>query len=38
VAGNPGCALQIAARSEGRLTVYHPVEILDASLSGRSLP
>ncbi len=38
VAGNPGCALQIAARSEGRLTVYHPVEILDASISGRSLP
>jgi glycolate oxidase iron-sulfur subunit len=37
VAGNPGCALQIAALSEGRLTVYHPVEILDASISGRSL-
>ena len=38
VAGNPGCALQIAAHSEGRLSVYHPVEILDASISGRSLP
>jgi glycolate oxidase iron-sulfur subunit len=37
VAGNPGCALQIASRSEGRLTVYHPVEVLDASISGRSL-
>ncbi len=38
VAGNPGCALQIAAHSEGRLSVYHPVEVLDASISGRSLP
>jgi glycolate oxidase iron-sulfur subunit len=38
VAGNPGCALQIAAHSEGRLPVYHPVEVLDASITGRSLP
>ena len=38
VAGNPGCALQIEAHSEGRLPVYHPVEVLDASISGRSLP
>jgi glycolate dehydrogenase iron-sulfur subunit len=38
VAGNPGCALQITAHSEGRLPVYHPVEVLDASISGRSLP
>jgi glycolate oxidase iron-sulfur subunit len=38
VAGNPGCALQIAAHSEGALAVYHPIEILDASISGRSLP
>ena len=38
VAGNPGCALQIAAHSHGRLPVYHPVEVLDASISGRSLP
>jgi len=37
VAGNPGCALQIAAHSDRKLTVYHPVEILDASISGRSL-
>jgi len=36
VAGNPGCALQIAAHTEGRLPVYHPVEVLDASISGRS--
>ena len=38
VAGNPGCALQISAHSEGQLSVYHPVELLDASISGRSLP
>ena len=38
VAGNPGCALQIAAHSDHRLSVYHPVEVLDASISGRSLP
>jgi glycolate oxidase iron-sulfur subunit len=38
VAGNPGCALQITAHSEGALPVYHPVEVLDASISGRSLP
>ena len=38
VAGNPGCALQITALSEGRLAVYHPIEVLDASISGRSLP
>jgi glycolate oxidase iron-sulfur subunit len=38
VAGNPGCALQIKAHSEGRLPVYHPIEVLDASISGRSLP
>jgi len=38
VAGNPGCALQIAAHAGGRLPVYHPVEILDASIFGRSLP
>jgi glycolate oxidase iron-sulfur subunit len=37
VAGNPGCALQIAAHSGGKLRVYHPVEVLDASISGRSL-
>ena len=37
VAGNPGCALQIAAHSGGELRVYHPVEVLDASISGRSL-
>ena len=38
VAGNPGCALQIAAHSQPPLPVYHPVEILDASITGRSLP
>jgi len=38
VAGNPGCALQIAAHADGPLPVYHPVEVLDASISGRSLP
>jgi glycolate oxidase iron-sulfur subunit len=38
VAGNPGCALQISAHSDGQLPVYHPVELLDASISGRSLP
>lgn len=37
-AGNPGCALQIAAhaRALGReLTVRHPVELLAASIAGR---
>jgi glycolate oxidase iron-sulfur subunit len=37
VAGNPGCALQIRAHlaTMGRpLPVYHPVEVLDASLRG----
>jgi glycolate oxidase iron-sulfur subunit len=38
VAGNPGCALQIAAHSRPPLPVYHPVELLDASITGRSLP
>lgn len=40
-AGNPGCILQITAHLEalGRaLPVYHPMELLDASLQGRSLP
>ncbi len=37
IAGNPGCALQIAAHSErlGReLRVYHPVELLALSIEG----
>jgi glycolate oxidase iron-sulfur subunit len=37
VAGNPGCALQIRAHLAtmgGPLPVYHPVEVLDASLRG----
>jgi glycolate oxidase iron-sulfur subunit len=38
VSGNPGCTLQIAAHSGGNLRIYHPVELLDASISGRSLP
>jgi glycolate oxidase iron-sulfur subunit len=40
VAGNPGCTLQIAAHLEvmGRPTpVYHPMQILDASIRGRTL-
>ncbi len=35
VAGNPGCALQIAAHLG--LPVHHPVELLDASIHGRRL-
>ncbi|HYH51843.1 MAG TPA: heterodisulfide reductase-related iron-sulfur binding cluster [Acidimicrobiia bacterium] len=38
VAGNPGCTLQIIAHSDGQLSVYHPIEILDASIAGRALP
>jgi len=37
VAGNPGCALQIAAalREAGRvLPIYHPMELLEASIRG----
>ena len=37
IAANPGCALQIAAHAEelGRpLAVYHPVELLHASIEG----
>ncbi len=40
-AGNPGCTLQIAAhlRQQGRpLPIYHPVELLDRSLSGAGSP
>jgi glycolate oxidase iron-sulfur subunit len=40
VAGNPGCVLQIGAhlRDLGRpLPLYHPIEILDASLRARPL-
>jgi glycolate dehydrogenase iron-sulfur subunit len=40
-AGNPGCALQIAAHTKdmGReLRVLHPVELVHASVTGRSLP
>ena len=39
-AGNPGCVLQIASHLEalGRpLPVFHPMEVLDASISGRRL-
>jgi glycolate dehydrogenase iron-sulfur subunit len=35
VAGNPGCSLQITAHLG--LPVRHPVELLDASIEGRSL-
>ena len=38
VAGNPGCTLQIAAHLERPVPVYHPMELLDASIQGRSLP
>jgi glycolate oxidase iron-sulfur subunit len=35
-AGNPGCALQIAAHLNGReLPIYHPMTLLDHSISGR---
>ena len=40
-AGNPGCALQIAAHTErlGRaVPVLHPVEILDMSIRGEQRP
>ena len=34
-AGNPGCALQIAAHMDGRaLPVYHPMTLLDHSIRG----
>jgi glycolate oxidase iron-sulfur subunit len=39
-AGNPGCVLQISTHLEalGRsLPVYHPMQVLDASISGRRL-
>jgi glycolate oxidase iron-sulfur subunit len=39
-AGNPGCALQIAVwlKELGRpLPVYHPMQVLDASITGRRL-
>ena len=39
VAGNPGCALQIAAHAErlGRpIRVLHPVEVLDMSIRGEA--
>jgi glycolate oxidase iron-sulfur subunit len=39
-AGNPGCVLQIAAHLEalGRpLPVYHPMQVLDASITGGGL-
>lgn len=41
VSANPGCTLQIGrhARAQGReLAAFHPVELLDASISGRPLP
>jgi len=39
-AGNPGCALQIAGhlRARGReMPIHHPVQLLDASISGRAV-
>jgi glycolate oxidase iron-sulfur subunit len=40
-AGNPGCTLQIAThlRALGhQMPIYHPIEILDASIRGATLP
>ncbi|HMC06737.1 MAG TPA: heterodisulfide reductase-related iron-sulfur binding cluster [Solirubrobacterales bacterium] len=40
IAANPGCVLQIAAHAEELgepLTLYHPMELLDASLGGGAL-
>ncbi|MDP9228834.1 MAG: (Fe-S)-binding protein, partial [Actinomycetota bacterium] len=40
-AANPGCVLQIAAQSEAlgrRLPVYHPMELLHASIAGGRQP
>jgi glycolate oxidase iron-sulfur subunit len=37
VAGNPGCALQIATHLEALgqpLPIHHPIEVLDASIAG----
>jgi glycolate oxidase iron-sulfur subunit len=39
--GNPGCTLQIAAhlREQGQpLPIYHPVELVDRSISGAGRP
>jgi glycolate oxidase iron-sulfur subunit len=40
-AGNPGCALQIGSRLRDRnqeLPVYHPIQLLDASISNGGAP
>jgi glycolate oxidase iron-sulfur subunit len=40
-AANPGCTLQISAyaAAQGReLPIYHPVQLLDASIAGRGTP
>lgn len=40
VAGNPGCAMQISAHLKDRgedVPVYHPIEVLAASIGGRRL-
>ena len=40
-AANPGCTLQITAHTaaQGReLPVYHPVQLLDASIAGKGAP
>jgi glycolate oxidase iron-sulfur subunit len=37
-AGNPGCTLQIAGRLRARgreLAIYHPIQLLDASIRGK---
>ena len=39
-AGNPGCSLQIATHLEALgtpLPIYHPMQVLDASITGRRL-
>jgi glycolate oxidase iron-sulfur subunit len=40
-AGNPGCALQIAPYLRARrrpVPIYHPIELIDASIEGRRAP
>jgi glycolate oxidase iron-sulfur subunit len=39
--GNPGCSLQIQSLLRRRgveVTILHPVEIVDAAISGRRIP
>ncbi|MFF5986039.1 (Fe-S)-binding protein [Prauserella flavalba] len=38
VTANPGCLLQIGRYLDGDIPMFHPVQVLDASLRGRPLP